>query len=126
LTALFANLVLTQLPAFSMDVDGLARAFTISFVIGPAAAATLALRLRAIYPALRDLTTGAAATAVMGFAIQPINAIHPPILAAVLALTVGGSILAAAMLGFDVGGCRAYVARLARSPVFPADGRRRG
>lgn len=126
LTALMANLVLTQLPAFSTDVDGLARAFTISFVIGLAAAATLALRLRAIYPSLRDLMTVAAATAAMGFAIRPINAIHPPILAAALALAVGGSILAAAMLGFDVGGCRGYVAKRARSPLFPAVGRRHG
>jgi hypothetical protein len=109
-----------------MDVDGLARAFTISFVIGLAAAATLALGVRAIYPSLRDLLTVAAATAAMGFAIQPFNAIHPPILAAVLALAVGGSILAAAMLGFDVGGCRAYVVKRARAPVFPVVGRRHG
>jgi O-antigen/teichoic acid export membrane protein len=126
LTALTANLFLTQLPAFSADVDGLARAFTISFVIGLAAAATLALGLRAIYPSLRDLMTVATATAAMGFAIQPINAIHPPILAAVLALAVGGSILAAAMLGFDVGGCRAYIAKRAGSSFFPAVGRRHG
>ncbi len=124
--ALLANLILIRLPSFSADVDGLARAYTISFVLGLATAATLALRVRPIYPSARDLVTIAVATAAMGFAIRPINAIQPPILAAVLALFIGGSILAAAILGFDVGGCRTFVlARLRPSPS-PAVGRRQG
>ena len=124
--ALIANLILIRLPSFSADVDGLARAYTISFVLGLAAAATLALSVRPVYPSVRDLLTIAVATAVMGFAIRPINAIQPPILAAALALVVGGSILAAAILGFDVGGCRTFVVARLRPSPSPAVGRRQG
>jgi O-antigen/teichoic acid export membrane protein len=122
--ALIANLALTRLPLFSADVDGLARAYAISFVIGLAVAGVLALRVRAIYPSLKDLVTVALATAAMGFAIRPLNAVHPPILAALLALALGGSILGGAMLAFDVGGCRAAVMRRPRAPTFRAGAQR--
>jgi hypothetical protein len=116
--ALVANLILTRLPLFTADVDGLARAYTISLVTGLAVAATLALRVRPIYPSLRDLLAIAVATAATGFAIRPMNAIQPPILAAAFALVAGGSIVAAAILGLDVGGCRTFVvARLRPQPV---------
>ena len=124
--ALVANLILTRLPLFSADIDGLARAYTISLASGLAVAAMLAVRVRPIYPSLRDLLAIAAATAAMGFAIRPMNAIQPPILAAALALIAGGSIVAAAILGLDVGGCRTFVAARLRPPPSPAVGRRNG
>jgi O-antigen/teichoic acid export membrane protein len=124
--ALLANLILTRVPFFSADVDGLARAYTISLASGLAVAATLAVRVRPIYPSMRDLLAIAAATAAMGFAIRPLNAIQPPILAAALALVAGGSIIAAAILGLDVGGCRTFVAARLRPPASPAVGRRNG
>jgi hypothetical protein len=60
----------------------------------------------------------------MGFAIRPMNAIQPPILAAALSLVVGGSIVAAAIVGLDIGGCRTFVAARLRPSPSPAIGRR--
>ena len=126
LTALAANLALTRLPFFSADLDGLAKAYALSLAVGLATAWTLALRVRTIQPSVRDILVIAAATAAMAYAIRPMNAIHPPLLAALLALAVGGGILTAAMLAFDVGACRAYVLRRPRADALLAAGRRDG
>ena len=55
-----------------------------------------------------------------------ISAFGLPGAAAALALFAGGSIVAAAILGLDVGGCRTFVAARLRPPPSPAVGRRNG
>jgi O-antigen/teichoic acid export membrane protein len=126
LSAFAANLSLTRLTPFSADVDGLAKAYAASLVVGLATASMLALRVRAIRPSVRDVAVIAAATAAMAYAIRPMNAIHPPLLAAVLAVVTGGCVLAVAMLAFDVGGCRGYVLRRPRPADVLAVVRRHG
>jgi CBS-domain-containing membrane protein len=55
-----------------------------------------------------------ATACTMGLVMRPLNAIHPPLLAAVLSIVVGGAILASSVLAFDVGGLRALVAKRLR------------
>ncbi len=92
--ALVANLVLVDLPFFSADIDGLAQAFAISLGVGFVAAAATAFHQGPIRPAARDMIVVAAIAGVMGLVLRPLNAIHPPVLAAVLSVIFGGAILA--------------------------------
>jgi O-antigen/teichoic acid export membrane protein len=112
--ALIANVVLVQLPCFSADIDGLARAFAISLGVGFAVAAGTAFRQRAIRPAGRDMIVIAAAAGAMGLLMRPLNDIHPPLLAAALSIVLGGAVLASSILIFDVGGLRALAAERLR------------
>jgi len=113
--ALLANLILVELPFFSEDIDGLAQAFAISLGVGFVAAAATAFRQSPIRPAARDMIVVAATAGVMGLVLRPLNAIHPPLLAAVLSLILGGAILASSVLVFNVGGLRAMAAERLRS-----------
>jgi hypothetical protein len=108
--ALLANLILVELPFFSADIDGLAQAFAISLGVGFVAAAATAFHQSPIRPAARDMLVVAAAVVAMGFAMRPLNAIHPLLLAPVLAFALGCAIFICAILGFDVGGLRALAA----------------
>ena len=112
--ALIANLVLVELPLFSADIEGLAEAFAISLGVGFAVAASAAFRKSSIRPAGRDMIVVGATACTMGLVMRPLNAIHPPLLAAVLSIVVGGAILASSVLAFDVGGLRALVAKRLR------------
>ena len=112
--ALIANLVLVELPFFSADIEGLAEAFAISLGVGFAVAASAAFRKSSIRPAGRDMIVVGATACAMGLVMRPLNAIHPPLLAAVLSIVLGGAILASSVLAFDVGGLRALVAERLR------------
>lgn len=103
------------MPFFSADIDGLAQAFAISLGVGFVAAAATAFHQSPIRPAARDMIVVAATAGVMGLALRPLNAIHPPLLAAVLSVILGGAILASSVLVFDVGGLRAMAAERLRS-----------
>jgi hypothetical protein len=116
-TALAANLVLVRLPFFGAYIDGLARAYAISLVIGFAAAAVPALQLTATRPSWRDMIVIAAGTVIMAIAVRPLNAVHPPLLAAGLSLVLGGAILVAAAGGFDVGDVEPTCSRVDRSKI---------
>ena len=108
LAALVVNLVLVKLPFFSSDIDGIAQAYALSLVVGFVAAAVPALLQRTIHPAWRDMIVIAVATGAMAFIVRPLNAIHPPLLAAAASLAVGGAIIAGAILAADVGGMRGF------------------
>ncbi len=110
LTALAANLLLIRFPSFSSGIDGLARAYALSLAVGFAAAAAPALRRKSIRPSWRDMGVIAVASGAMGLVVRPLNGVHPPLLAAALSLIVGGGIVAAAILGADVGGVRTFAA----------------
>ncbi len=120
LAALGANLALLATPAFSSDIDGVAKAFAVSLWVGLATAVAAAVRLHKARPSPRDLAVVAAATLAMSVSIKPLNALHPPALAALVALLTGGAIYAGAALGFDVGGCRAIVAARVKASSRPA------
>ena len=51
----------------------------------------------------------------MGFVLRPLNAIHPPLLAAVLSMILRGAILASSVLVFNVGGLRDMASERLRS-----------
>ena len=93
----------------------MAQAFAISLGVGFVAAAATAFRQSPIRPAARDMIVVAATAGVMGLVLRPLNAIHPPLLAAVLSLILGGAILASSVLVFNVGGLRAMAAERLRS-----------
>ena len=126
--ALIVNLVLVELPFFSADIEGLAEAFAISLGVGFAVAASAAFRRSSIRPAGRDMIVVGATACAMGLVMRPLNAIHPPLLAAVLSIVLGGAILASSVLAFDVGGLRALAAERLRWLRFAPrlDGRRGG
>jgi O-antigen/teichoic acid export membrane protein len=113
--ALLANLILVELPFFSADIVGLAQAFAISLGVGFVAAAATASHQSPIRPAARDMIVVAATAGVMGLVLRPLNAIHPPLFAAVLSMIFGGAILASSVLVFNVGGLRDMAAERLRS-----------
>jgi O-antigen/teichoic acid export membrane protein len=115
LVALVVNLLLVNLPLFSTDIDGIAQAYALSLVVGFVAAVAPALRQQRIHPAWRDMMVIAVATGAMAFAVRPLNAIHPPALAAVLSLGVGVGVIAGAVLAADVCGARAFAAETLRT-----------
>lgn len=114
LAALAADVVMLRFDVFSRDLDGVALAYAASLGVGFVAAAIPGLREPASRPALRDLLVIGVATMVMTAAVRPLNGIAAPVVVAALALALGGSIFAAAILAFDVGGLRkAALSRLA-------------
>ena len=113
LAAFVADLVLTALPRFSSDIEGLAQAHSASLILGFAAAACLAMRQTRGKPRWRDLSAIAISSALMATAIRPLNAIPNAPLAAMLALLAGSAVLGAALVVFDVAGSRqALLARM--------------
>jgi O-antigen/teichoic acid export membrane protein len=113
-SAFAANLALLATPGFARDAEGVARAFSVSLAIGFAIAAGAALRLQPLRPKLGDLLVVAAATGAMAVALRPLNGLHPPILAAALALAVGGIAFAGPLIAFNVVGSRDFLKSRAR------------
>ncbi|MBV8474694.1 MAG: polysaccharide biosynthesis C-terminal domain-containing protein [Hyphomicrobiales bacterium] len=104
--ALVADLAMLRLPIFNQSVDGIAAAYAASLAVGFLAAAIPGFRERASRPALRDLLVIAGATAAMSAALEPLNAMPHPFIAAALALLVGAVIFGGGLLLFDVAGLR--------------------
>jgi O-antigen/teichoic acid export membrane protein len=111
LAALALDLALVSTPFFGADIEGLARAHALSLVFGFAVAVALAGRASTIRPSWRDMAIVASASGLIALALHPLNALRPHILAAVLAMAIGGAILTAAILVFDVAGLRADLLR---------------
>jgi O-antigen/teichoic acid export membrane protein len=111
LAALALDLALVSTPLFGADIEGLARAHALSLVFGFAVAVALAGRASTIRPSWRDMAIVASASGLIALALHPLNALRPHILAAVLAMAIGGAILTAAILVFDVAGLRADLLR---------------
>ena len=105
--ALATDLVLIRTPFFSSGVDGLAMAHSLSLMLGSVVAAALALRTQAVRPSGSDVAAILIGTVAMAAAVRPLNAIRPAPLAAAAAILVGGSIIAATVLVFDIAGLRA-------------------
>lgn len=108
IAALATDLGLLTLAPFNASIEGLARAHSAALVVGFLAAAIPAFRRKAMRPRLRDLAVVALASAAMGVALAPLNALAPAPLVAALALLVGGAPLALLFLAFDVGGLRVW------------------
>ncbi|THD43103.1 MAG: hypothetical protein E7774_13720 [Bradyrhizobium sp.] len=104
--ALATDLALLRFNDASASIDGLAKANAISLGVGFAVAAAMALRRPETRPRLRDIAAIVAATLAMALAIRPLNALHPPALAALAALAGGGGLYGAILLAFDVAGLR--------------------
>jgi O-antigen/teichoic acid export membrane protein len=123
LAALALDLALVSTPLFGADIEGLARAHALSLVFGFAVAVALAGRTSTIRPSWRDMAIVASASGLIALALHPLNALRPHILAAFLAMAIGGAILAAAILAFDVAGLREDLRRrlssLNRGAVAP-------
>jgi len=118
--ALASDLAMINLPAFRASVEGLALAHSLSLCVGFSVAAIPALRARAVRPAGRDLCVVAAATLAMALAIRPLNGLASPLAAAALALLIGGAIIGAAILAFDVAGLRAMLLQARAAPANAA------
>lgn len=108
LAAMATDLLLLTRAPFNASIDGLAQAHAAALCVGFVAAAVPALRRKAMRPRWRDLAVIVAASAAMGFALAPLNAVSPAPLAAALALILGGGGLVAVFLAFDVGGVRGW------------------
>ena len=52
----------------------------------------------------------------MALAIRPLNGVGPPVVAALLALIVGGGVFSSALLAFDVAGLRTLALARWRAP----------
>ena len=104
--ALATDLALLRFSDASASIDGLAKANAISLGVGFAVATAMALRRPETRPRLRDIAAIVAATLAMALAIRPLNALHPPALAALAALAGGGGLYGAILLAFDVAGLR--------------------
>jgi hypothetical protein len=116
LAALIADVAMLRFDAFTRDIDGLALAYAASLGVGFLAAAIPGLRRAASRPALRDLMVIACATLAMTLAIRPLNSLASPVVAAALALAIGGAIFGAVLMTFNVAGLRTGVASLLRAP----------
>ena len=106
IVALGADLIFIRLPFFNTDVAGLAMAHSASLVAGCLAAAAMALRRAAVRPSLRDVVVILGASATMAALVRPLNGVHPPWFAALLAMAIGGATIGAGVLVFDVAGLR--------------------
>ncbi len=116
LIALATDLILLRFDGAAKSTDSLSRAYSISLGVGFLVNAAIAFRNPNVRPKLRDIAVVAAATLIMAFAIQPLNGIKPPILAALLAVIGGGGLFGSALLAFDVGGLRTLALARWRAP----------
>ena len=114
MVALGADLIFIRLPFFGGDIDGLAMAHSASLVAGCLAAACMALRRAAVRPSLRDLLVILGASAIMAALVRPLNDLPAHWLAALLAALLGGAIIGAGVLVFDVAGLRCACLAFAR------------
>ncbi len=110
LCALAAELALLAFGGVAESIDSLAWAYSASLCVGLAITLVLAFASSGARPPLRDVIVILATSALIAIVVRPLNDLSSRPLAAALALVVGGAILGAALLAFDVAGARAYVA----------------
>src|ERR1700677_255955 len=116
LVALATDFALLQFGDAARSTDTLSRAYSISIGVGFAVSLLIALRNPAVRPKARDIAIIAIATLVMALAIRPLNGVGPPVVAALLALIVGGGVFGSALLAFDVAGLRTLALARRRAP----------
>jgi FtsH-binding integral membrane protein len=92
LVALATDFALLHFGDAAQSTDTLSRAYSISIGVGFAVSLLIAL------------------------AIRPLNGVGPPVVAALLALIVGGSVFGSALLAFDVAGLRTLALARWRAP----------
>jgi O-antigen/teichoic acid export membrane protein len=114
LAALAVELALVGFTPLSGSLGGLAIANSMSLIAAMLTTAALAFRASPVRPRPMDMIVIAAATALMAAAVRPFNALASHGLAAALALGLGGAIVGAAYLIFDVGGVRGFIAAARR------------
>ena len=110
LLALAVDLVIVSFGGAGEGVDGLAGAYSLSLTAAALVGGVVAFRDKAVRPRLRDLAILAVALAAMAAAVRPLNALHPPALAALAGVLVGGAVYAGVLLAFDFAGARAFLA----------------
>ena len=109
--ALVVDLALVAFTPLSASIAGLAFANSLSLVAAMALTAALAWRISDVRPRALDLVVIAAASALMAALIRPLNALPSHAVAAVSAMAIGGVVVAAVYLAFDVGGVRSLAAQ---------------
>ena len=114
--ALLTDFALLQFGDATQSVEGLARANSISLGAGFLIAGVIAFSQSAVRPRLTDIAVVVAASLALRCGLPPLNYLNSHVLAAALALVLGGGFYGGILLLFNVAGLRsALLARLQAS-----------
>jgi O-antigen/teichoic acid export membrane protein len=118
-TALVVDLALLKFTEAGQSLVGLAKANSVSFAVGFAVAVALAARISPARPRWRDLALTAALALLMGLALRRLDALSSHLLAAALALTLGGAFYLGGLLALNVADIRTVLGKAIKSRASP-------